>query len=50
MTLFFRQEPTLVRYIPGRRVVGDFYDYDKDKDDNNGNGDDNEDNFDKDVC
>ena len=34
---FFRQQPTLVRCIPGRGVVGDFYDDDKDEDDNDGN-------------
>ena len=34
---FFRQQPTLVGCIPGRGVVGVFYDDDKDEDDNNGN-------------
>ena len=32
----FRQQPTLVGCIPGRGVVGDFYDDDKDEDDNDG--------------
>ena len=49
MTSFFRQQPTLVGCIPGRGVVGDFYDDDKDKDDNNGNGNNNEVDFDKDA-
>ena len=35
-TRFFRQQPTLVRCIPGRGVVGDFYDDEKDEDDNDG--------------
>ena len=39
-TCFFRQQPTLVGCIPGREVVGDFYDDDENEDD--GNGDDNE--------
>ena len=34
---FFRQQPTLVGCIPGRGVVGDFYDDDKDENDNDGN-------------
>ena len=33
---FFRRQPTLVRCIPGRGVVGDFYDDDKDEDDKDG--------------
>ena len=45
--VFFRQQPTLVGCIPGRGVVGDFYD--DDNDENDDNGDDNEDVFDKDV-
>ena len=40
---FFRQQPTLVGCIPGRGVVGNFYDYDNDEDDDD--GDDNEDVF-----
>ena len=36
-TGYFRQQPTLVGCIPGRRVVGDFYDDDNDEDDDNGN-------------
>ena len=32
---FIRQQPTLVGWIPGRGVVGDFYDDDKDEDDGN---------------
>ena len=34
---FFRQQPTLDGFIPGRGVVGDFYDDDNDENDNNGN-------------
>ena len=44
---FFRQQPTLVGDIPGRGVVGDFYDDDNNEDDNN--GDNNKEVFDKDV-
>ena len=44
---FFRHQPTLVGCIPGRGVMGDFYDDDNDEDDDDGN--DNEDIFDKDV-
>ena len=47
--LVFRQQPTLVGCIPGRGVVGDFYDDDGDEDDDNGNGNDDEDNFDEDL-
>ena len=36
---FFWQQPTLDGFIPGRGVVGDFYDDDKDEDDDNGNND-----------
>ena len=36
-TRFFRQQPTLVGCIPGRGVVGDFYDDDKDEYDGDGN-------------
>ena len=48
---FFRQQPTLVGCIPGRGVVGDFYDDDGNEDDNDGvnNGNNNETDFDKDV-
>ena len=34
---FFMQQPTLVICIPGRGVVGGFYDDDEDEDDNDGN-------------
>ena len=44
---FLRQQPTLVGCIPGRGVVGDFYDDDNNEDDDD--GEDNEDVFDKDV-
>ena len=44
---FFRQQPTLVGCIPGRGVVGDFYNDDGNEDDDN--GDDNDDVFDEDV-
>ena len=44
---FFRQQPTLVRCIPARGVVGDLCDDDDDEDDNDGNA--NEDAFDEDV-
>ena len=43
---FFRQQPTLVRCIPGRGVMGDFY---EDDNDGNNDGNDAEDVFDKDV-
>ena len=33
---FFIQQPTLVGCIPGRGIVGDFYDDDKDEDEDNG--------------
>ena len=46
-TRFLRQQPTLVGCIPGRGVVGDFYDDDNDEDEDDGNDD--EDVFDKDV-
>ena len=48
---FFRQQPTLVGCIPGRGVVGDFYNDDDNEDDENGDNDgyDNEDGFDEDV-
>ncbi len=35
--IFFRQQPTLVRCIPGRGGVVDFYDDDKNADGNNDN-------------
>ena len=41
MTLFFRQQPTLVVCTPGRGGVGDLYDDDGSEDDDN--GDNNED-------
>ena len=50
--LVFRQQPTLVGCIPGRGVVGDFYDDDGNEDDNDGdndNGNDDEDIFDEGV-
>ena len=47
MTLFFRQKPTLVGCIPGRGVVGNFYDDDNNEDNDNGNN--NEDIFVEDV-
>ena len=33
---FFSQQPTLVGCIPGRGVVGNFYDDDKDEDEDDG--------------
>ena len=39
MSLFFRQQPTLVGCIPGRGGVGDFYDDDDKEDDNDGDDD-----------
>ena len=47
-TLFFSQQPTLVRCIPGRGWVGDFYNDDYNEDDDNDVND--EDDFDKDIC
>ena len=44
---FFRQQSTLVRCIPGRGVVGDFYDVDDDGGDDN--DDDNGDDFDESI-
>ena len=46
MNLIFRQQPTLVGCIPGRGVVGDFYD---DDDNGNNNGNNDEDVFDKGI-
>ena len=50
-TRFFRQQPTLVGCIPGRGVVGGFYNDDGNEDDDNGNDDvdNDEDVFAKDV-
>jgi hypothetical protein len=39
MTLFFRQQSTLVGCIPGRGGVGDFYDDDNNEDDDDGDND-----------
>ena len=49
MTSFFRQQPTLVGCIPGRGLVGDFYNDDENEDDDNGDGNEDEDDFDEDV-
>ena len=38
---FFRQQPTLDGFIPGRGVVDDFYDDEEDEDDANGDDDGN---------